>query len=52
MLYAAGLGPRVVQPFSTPTVADVFATVTGLEPATSSVTGMRANQLRYTAKLI
>jgi hypothetical protein len=26
------------------------ATVTGLEPATFSVTGRRANQLRYTAK--
>jgi hypothetical protein len=28
-----------------------FATLTGLEPATSAVTGRRANQLRYRAKL-
>ena len=28
---------------------DVFATLTGLEPATSAVTGRRANQLRYRA---
>ena len=27
-----------------------FATLTGLEPATSAVTGRRANQLRYRAK--
>ena len=26
-----------------------FATLTGLEPATSAVTGRRANQLRYRA---
>jgi integrase len=30
----------------------VLATQTGLEPATSAVTGRRANQLRYWAKLI
>ena len=29
-----------------------LATLTGLEPATSAVTGRRANQLRYRAKLI
>ena len=29
-----------------------FATRTGLEPATSAVTGRRANQLRYRASLI
>ena len=29
-----------------------LATQTGLEPATSAVTGRRANQLRYWAKLI
>ena len=29
-----------------------FATLTGLEPATSAVTGRRANQLRYRAKLL
>jgi hypothetical protein len=28
------------------------ATLTGLEPATSAVTGRRANQLRYRAKRI
>ena len=28
------------------------ATLTGLEPATSAVTGRRANQLRYRAKLV
>ena len=28
-----------------------LATLTGLEPATSAVTGRRANQLRYRAKL-
>ncbi len=28
-----------------------MATPTGLEPATSAVTGRRANQLRYGAKL-
>ena len=28
-----------------------YATPTGLEPATSAVTGRRANQLRYGAKL-
>ena len=28
---------------------DVMATLTGLEPATSAVTGRRANQLRYRA---
>ena len=30
-------------------VLDVVATPTGLEPATSAVTGRRANQLRYGA---
>ena len=29
-----------------------MATLTGLEPATSAVTGRRANQLRYRAKLV
>ena len=29
-----------------------LATLTGLEPATSAVTGRRANQLRYRAKLL
>ena len=29
-----------------------MATPTGLEPATSAVTGRRANQLRYGAKLV
>lgn len=29
-----------------------FATLTGLEPATSAVTGRRANQLRYRALLV
>lgn len=29
-----------------------MATLTGLEPATSAVTGRRANQLRYRAKRI
>jgi integrase len=28
------------------------ATLTGLEPATSAVTGRHANQLRYRAKLV
>ena len=30
----------------------VLATLTGLEPATSAVTGRRANQLRHGAKLV
>ena len=30
----------------------VMATLTGLEPATSAVTGRRANQLRYGALLV
>ena len=30
----------------------ISATLTGLEPATSAVTGRRANQLRYRAMLI
>jgi integrase len=29
-----------------------MATLTGLEPATSAVTGRRANQLRYRALLV
>ena len=29
-----------------------FATRTGLEPATSAVTGRRANQLRYWANIV
>ena len=30
----------------------VLATLTGLEPATSAVTGRRANQLRHRASLV